>query len=471
MIKRTIQQMVEMMDGAFCTSLDQHIQIQGVSIDSRTVQLQNLFIPIKGDHFNGHQFVQKAIDLGAAATLWMEDEPSPPTEIPVIYVKDTLVAIQSLAREYRKQLKTKVIGITGSNGKTSTKDILASVLETQFKTQKTYGNLNNHLGVPLTILQLSSQTEMAVIEMGMSDLGEIELLSSIALPDVAIITNIGEAHLDQLKSRERIAQAKLEILSGLRHNGIFIYDGDEPLLQEAVRLQNLGDHAVTVGLQSSNSYYPSFISIEREGVSFALPAQRPVFHLPMLGKHQVLNALSAIAVCHYYGISNEQIQNGFLKAKITGGRNEIIKTPKYTVLNDSYKSNPSSLRVSLETLSTLHDYKKKIVVLGDMNGLGDDEVSLHEKAGAQLDPNKIDYVFTVGMLAEHIAKIAKKRFIEGRVSSYQSTQQEELIAQLREVAEANSIILIKGSRENKLDQLVDDLKDSRVSMREAVGVL
>ncbi|TCP69774.1 UDP-N-acetylmuramoyl-tripeptide--D-alanyl-D-alanine ligase [Baia soyae] len=469
MIKRTIHQIVEMLDGAFFSNLDQHVEIQGVSIDSRTVQSKNLFIPIKGEHFNGHEFVQKAIDLGATATLWMEGEPCPPTEIPVIYVKDTLVAIQTLAREYRKQLQTKVIGITGSNGKTSTKDILASLLETQFKTQKTFGNLNNHLGVPLTILQLEPETEMAVIEMGMSGLGEIELLSSIALPDVAIITNIGEAHLDQLKTRERIAQAKLEILSGLRHNGTFIYDGDEPLLQEAVQIQNLGDRAVTVGLKSSNSYYPFFISIEREGISFSLPVQRPIFYLPMLGKYQVLNALSAIAVCHYYGISNEQIRNGFLQAKITGGRNELIKTPKYTILNDSYKSNPSSLCVSLETLSTL-DYKKKIVVLGDMNGLGSDEVSLHEKVGEQLDPKHIDYVFTVGKLAEHIAKVAKGRFPEGRVTSYQSAEQGELIDQLKVIAETDSIILIKGSRENKLDIVVEELKDSSASTREAVEV-
>ncbi|SFX51611.1 UDP-N-acetylmuramoyl-tripeptide--D-alanyl-D-alanine ligase [Thermoactinomyces sp. DSM 45891] len=470
MIKRTIHQIVEMLDGAFCPILDQHIEIQGVSIDSRTVQSKNLFIPIKGEHFNGHEFVQKAIQMGAAATLWMEGEPSAPTEIPVIYVKDTLVAIQTLAREYRKQLQTKVIGITGSNGKTSTKDILASLLETQYKTQKTFGNLNNHLGVPLTILQLEPETEMAVIEMGMSGLGEIELLSSIALPDVAIITNIGEAHLDQLKSRERIAQAKLEILSGLEPNGIFIYDGDEPLLQEAVHRENLGDRAVTVGLKSSNSYRPFFISIEREGISFSLPVQRPIFYLPMLGKYQVLNALSAIAVCHHYGISNEQIRNGFLQAKITGGRNELIKTPKYTILNDSYKSNPSSLCVSLETLSTL-SYKKKIVVLGDMNGLGSDEVSLHEKVGAELDPKHIDYVFTVGKLAEHIAKVAKGHFPEGRVASYQSAEQEALIDQLRGIAETESIILIKGSRENKLDTLVEELKDSSAPMREAVEVL
>lgn len=189
--------------------------VKGVSIDSRHVQAGDLFIPFRGEQTNGHLYVEQAIENGAAASLWLKDEPHPPAHLPLLFVDDTTVALQQLARHYRSTMKAKVIGITGSNGKTSTKDIVSSLLSPYFKVEKTLGNLNNELGLPMTLLNMSEDTEIAVLEMGMSNFGEIEWLTNLARPDYAIITNIGEAHLQDLGSREGIAKAKIEIVEGL----------------------------------------------------------------------------------------------------------------------------------------------------------------------------------------------------------------------------------------------------------------
>src|SRR4051812_20476758 len=210
----------------------QDVTIHGVTIDSRKIQPGNLFIPFKGEHSDGHTYVEAALKSGAAAALWQRDVPNPPANLPILIVEDTLEAIQELARSYRNELDVKVVGITGSNGKTTVKDMTANLLALQYKVQKTEGNYNNHLGLPLTILSLEEDTEIAILEMGMSGKGEIEFLTKLARPHAVLITNIGESHLQDLGSREGIAQAKLEIIQGLEENGLIVYLGDEILLKE-----------------------------------------------------------------------------------------------------------------------------------------------------------------------------------------------------------------------------------------------
>lgn len=291
-----------MADGRLVADEFADVTISGVSTDTRTIQQGNLYVPLKGAKFNGHAFVQEAFAKGASAVLWSETEGNPPENAPVIVVDDTLRALQRLAHRYRRQLAVKVIGITGSNGKTTTKDMTAALLATSYKVQKTEGNLNNHIGVPLTLLRLAEDTEMAVVEMGMSNFGEIELLSNIAEPDAAIITNIGESHLQELGSREGIAQAKLEILSGLRKNGLFVYHGDEPLLTSRVSNLPLPEHVVTFGQEAKNDYYPNAVRMEAKGTTFTINQlpNRTLF-IPILGKHHVNNALAAIAVARFLG--------------------------------------------------------------------------------------------------------------------------------------------------------------------------
>ena len=236
MIIRSIDAIIRMLDADYIENADIEEKIQGVCIDSRKVVEGNLYIPIHGANNNGHAYVQQAIDNGARAVLWERREANPPKEIVIILVDDTTAALQQLAKAYRDQLNMKVVGVTGSNGKTSTKDILASVLAKHFITQKTLGNYNNEIGVPLTLLSLSENCEAAVVEMGMENLQELSFLTQIVRPDIAIISNVGTAHLENLGNMENIARAKMEITEGLGEHGLLIYNGDQQLLRNAAML-------------------------------------------------------------------------------------------------------------------------------------------------------------------------------------------------------------------------------------------
>lgn len=457
MIRRTLKEIETMMKGHDLKKESENISIQGVSIDSRQIKPGQLYVPIVGKRFNGHKFINDAIEKGATAAIWSKNEAIPSVDIPLILVDDTLSAIQRLAKSYREQLKAKIIGVTGSNGKTSTKDILAGILSTRYKTQKTFGNLNNHLGVPLTILELDEDCEMAVVEMGTSNLGEIELLTSIASLDVAIITNIGDVHLDELITRENIVNAKLEILKGLKSNGLFVCYGDNSILNNKIKNMNINYKTITFGQNSSNTYIPRLENSDEKGISFSLDKFHcPSFYLPMIGKHQMYNATAAITVARYYGISFEQIKDGLSNVEFTSMRNEIIHTKKYTILNDSYKSNPASLLAALETLYNMKNYSQRIAILGDMVGLGTDEIDMHMEIGAKIDPKQIDYLLTIGPLATHIANAARPRFRKNRVFSFNNKAQ--LIQKLKKLMDFEAIVLIKGSRMLKLEEIIEELQ-------------
>jgi len=302
---------------------------------------------------------------------------------------------------------------------------------------------------------------MAVIEMGTSNLGEIELLSTIASPDVAIITSIGEAHLDELITKENIVKAKLEILKGLKPNGLFVYYGDNQLLNEKIKDMDIRHKTITFGESSSNTYIPLLVSSDEKGITFSIDKfSCPTFYLPMLGKHQMFNATAAIAVARYFGVSFEHIQDGLLNVELTGMRNEIIRTEKYTIINDSYKSNPASLLAALDTLYGLKNYSQKIAVIGDMIGLGADEISMHREIGEIIDPEQIDYLLTIGPLAAHIAKTARTRFGKNRVFSYRNKTQ--LVQKLRKLISCESIVLIKGSRMLKLEEIIEELQSEDI---------
>jgi len=457
MITRTLQQIQEMAGGNGLAESYRDLVISGVSTDTRTMNNGNLYVPLKGERFNGHAFVKEAFAKGAVAALWARSEPNPPEDVPLVFVDDTLEALQRLASRYREQLPVKVIGITGSNGKTTTKDMTAAILSTQYKVQKTEGNLNNHIGLPLTLLRLEENTEVAVVEMGMSNFGEIELLSQLAKPDVAVITNIGESHLQELGSRDGIAKAKLEIVSGLKENGIFVYNGDEPLLTNRVRTMNLAQTMLTFGSGDNNNYFPVSVSIEADGTTFAVNEAPDVsLFIPILGRHHVYNALAAIAVARFLEVSWENIQSGFETLQVTKMRMEIIKGKDgLTIINDAYNASPTSMKAALQLLSELTGYEKKIAVLGDMLELGEKEVEFHEEIGQWIHPSKVDYVFTYGKLGERIAKAAELAFPKNHVKAYDS--KEALAADLANLVSPNDVILLKASRGMRLEQIVEHL--------------
>ena len=452
MIQCTLAEVESWVKGSGLEGKDKGKKIQGVTTDSRLVEEGNLFFPLVGDVFNGHEFVDKTIRMGASAVIWKENEPNPPKNIPVIFVKDTLVALQSLAKAYLHKVNPKVVGITGSNGKTTTKDLVAAVLETTYKVHKTKGNFNNHIGLPLTILAMNEDAEIAVLEMGMSGKGEIELLSTVSTPDVAVITNIGEAHLMDLGSREGIAEAKLEIVKGLKSDGLLIYQGDEPLLQD--RVASLSYATVTFGENSTNDYRPANVSQEINGTSFSI--NDSTYFIPVLGRHNVSNALAAYAVAKFFTVEDEAIRQGFLTCKITGGRLELLQSKNgVTVINDAYNASPTSMVAAIQLLEDLKGVNQKYVVLGDMLELGKDEREYHRQVGSSIKRDKINHIFTYGKLSQEIAIGAKQNRQAEFVHHFENKQ--ELIEQLQGMVKQNDIILVKASRGMKLEEVVNAL--------------
>lgn len=424
----------------------------GASKDTRTIKPGDLYIPIIGEVYDGHQFVEEALRKGAIASFWQEDHLPIPAHLPLIVVKDSLSALQSLARQYREIQNVKVIGVTGSNGKTTTKDLIASVLSAKYRVHKTEGNLNSQVGLPFVILHMEKDTEILVLEMGMSNRGEIERLSHTAKPDVAIITNIGESHLQQLGSRENIAEAKLEITAGLSEKGLLIYNGDEPLLE-----RNYPYRSLTFGKRKTSDLCLEQLKwTGRNGLEFTIHGSPTRFQIPLLGEHNVLNAIAAVAVGRECGLTDEDIAIGLRDAKVTGMRIEVIKGIKgMKILNDAYNASPTSMKAALQLLNELPGHETKIAVLGDMLELGDEEKKYHQEVGEQLDPSAIDWLCTYGSRGKWIAEGASRRFPQERILS--SLDKQEIIDFVSNLADANTVTLIKASRGMKLESVAQGL--------------
>jgi UDP-N-acetylmuramoyl-tripeptide--D-alanyl-D-alanine ligase len=457
MIKKSLGELSKMIQVENDLSAFQDVTIQGVCIDSRKIEKGNLFIPFKGENVDGHKFVEGAIESGAAASLWEKDVPNPPEGMPVIIVEDSLKALQNLSTAYRHELGIQVVGITGSNGKTTTKDMVANLLSLKFKVQKTQGNFNSHIGLPLTILDLEKGTEVAVLEMGMSGFGEIEQLSTIARPDAAIITNIGESHLQDLGSREGIAKAKLEIISGLKEDGLFVYYGEEPLLKERID-EDWTFKVETFGKGAENTLYPLEVKTTDSGSVFKVNADRDTeIVLPVLGEHNVMNALASMLIAKEMGIDYKEMPKAFQQLKLTQMRMEMMEGKRgEKILNDAYNASPTSMRAAINLLSGLQGYSKKILVAGDMLELGPREEEYHYEVGREVQKGKVDLVFTYGSLAKQIAKGAAVNIGAENVFSFGDKQ--ELSEKLGNVLEGGEILLFKASRGMKLEEVIEQLK-------------
>lgn len=452
MIKRTAKKIAEMVKGTLTDPAYENIVIQGVATDTRKLEKNQLFIPLTGENFNGHTFVGQAFENGVSAVLWNKSEPNPPQDQAVILVDDTLAALQELSKAYLQELGTRVIGVTGSNGKTTTKDMLHAVLQTQFRVHKTEGNFNNHIGLPLTVLSMPEDTEVAVLEMGMSGKGEIDLLTRLANPEAAVITNIGESHMQDLGSREGIAEAKLEITNGLKKDGILIYIGDEPLLNK----RSYSCRTKTFGADEGNDYQLEDVKQTEDGTHFSIKGIDKTFFIPVLGKHNVLNAIAAFAASIHFGITPDNAAKGLSGLKVTGMRLELLKSESgVSIINDAYNASPTSMKAAIELIESMEGYGKKMLVLGDMLELGDLEQEFHTECGAVINPAAIDYVFTYGKLGAFIAAGAHRHFDQERVSHFNNKT--ELLQAVAEKAEKGDLILFKASRGMKLEEIVKDL--------------
>jgi UDP-N-acetylmuramoyl-tripeptide--D-alanyl-D-alanine ligase len=452
-----------MIPGSRLLNADATVEISGVSKDTRTIQPGALYAPIIGERFDGHDFVGQAFSGGAAASLWQSDRPLPEAAAaegrPLLVVENVLAAVQQLANAYRRQTGVKVVGVTGSNGKSTTKEMIYAALAATFKSHKTDKNLNTEIGLPFTLLEMAEDTQVVVLEMGMRGRGQIAELAAIAEPDIAVITNVGEAHVELLGSREEIARAKTEILSGLKDGGLFVVNGDDPIVDRVLPEMPKPSQMATCrfGSKSTNDLYPLDIRIELGGSRFAAsdePGYR--YRIPLLGRHHVANALAAIAVAKHLGVACEAIAAGLAGLKLFGMRSEFTRLPGgATIFDDTYNASPLSTRAAIDLLRELTGFTRKAVVLGDMLELGETADLYHREIGGLLHPEEIAVVYTYGELARAIAEEADKRYPPGCVKSY--TDMERMSQDIAFELKAGDIVLLKGSRGMKLDQAVEYL--------------
>jgi len=459
MISINIKEAADILNAQCTGTYDSDKHIKGVSIDSRNVTENSLFIPIKGMTVNGHAFVKDAIKKGAAATLWNKDEPNPPHDIAVILVEDTVKGLQELSRYYRNKLNAKIVGVTGSNGKTSTKDITAAILSQKYKTQKTIGNYNTEIGVPFTLLSLDEDCETAVIEMGMEKKGEIEFLTDLVQPDIAILTSVSSVHIDNFPSIEDIAKAKLEIVKGIKDGGLFIYFGDDSLIEKTLRDTEIKEsiRRQTFGLNNNNTIWLKDFKQSLEGITISVSHEiLDELSIDMLGRHQALNAMAAILAALESGMNPEEIRSGLMNIEKTGLRNEIISINKCNILNDCYKSNPASVNAALDIFE-LFSSKKKIAVLGDMLGYREMSHDIHYSVGKNLSRHHIDELVTIGQEAKFIAKAARENTTIKTIVEFDT--KEEAALYLKKYIKEDCTILIKGSRFLKLEYIANKLKE------------
>lgn len=452
----TLKQIADWCGGKVSARFE-HLRVSRMQSDSRKVRSGDLFVALKGAKADGHDFAETAINHGAVAALVSR----PISEkLPSIEVEDTLRAYGEIAAGYRKLTGVKVVGITGSVGKTTTKEMTASVLEAAYHTAKTEGNHNNNLGLPMTIMDMPENTEVAVLEMGMNHSGEMEYLSSIARPDLAIITNIGTMHIEHLGTREGILQAKLEIMRGMPDDGAGVFNGDEPLLWN---IRAIGKHKkYYYGIENHACDVTATDIVELDdGVRFVVHGFGQQFELfvPMLGRHAVYNALAATTVGLLLGVKPEQIQARFSSFHNTGMRQKIYVKNGVTIIEDCYNAGPESTEAALDVLAGIKTDGRRIAVLGDMLELGNRSAAEHYRIG-RLAVGKADLLLTYG---EHSVRTLTGAITGGmnpKNTDHFDTH-EDMAHMLKMRVSEGDVVLFKGSRGMRMEKVLQLFLDDK----------
>ncbi|MDO5548201.1 MAG: UDP-N-acetylmuramoyl-tripeptide--D-alanyl-D-alanine ligase [Eubacteriales bacterium] len=428
---------------------DETVCITGISTDSRSIPEGALFLALCGERFDGHKFIGKAIENGAAAVVSSEEIDVP---VPVIRVEDTGRALLALAGGYRSLFHMPVVGITGSVGKTTTKEMTASVLREKYRTMYTQGNLNNEIGMPLTVFRMEDETEAAVLEMGMSDFQEISRMTAQAKPDIAVITNIGVSHIEFLGSREGICKAKLEILEGLRPGGTAILCGDEPLLWE--KRESLGVKTIYFGIENpACEVRAENIMLSDDCVQFTAKVFDRTFaaEIHTAGRHNVYNALAAAAVGAVLGLQDEEIAAGL--AAFTDLHQSVYRKDGFMVIDACYNASPDSVEASLDVLHELDVNGKRFAVLGGMRELGGYQDEGHRRCGRRAAVCA-DFLYALGDGAEQYREGAREAGMPDDAIRLFSTH-EEMAQALREAAKPGDALLFKGSRYWAMEKVLD----------------
>ncbi len=432
----------------------ENTEVTAVTTDSRKVTKGCLYVPFKGSRADGHDFIAQVMKDGALVTL-TEHAEGLPAGCPYILVDSTAEAIQKIAGFYRRALDVSVVGITGSVGKTSTKEMVAAVLSQKYRTLKTLGNFNNNLGLPLTIFRLTQEDEVAVLEMGISHFGEMEKLAETAQPDTMVITNIGTCHLEFLKDRDGVFQAKTECFDYVKLGGTVILNGEDDKLIQVKDVH--GRQPIFYGRSPRFRVYADNIrplGIRGIACTINLDEDSIDVTIPVAGEHQVLNALCAAAVGYTYGLTLEEIKAGIESLETLRGRFHIIENDHYTVIDDCYNANPMSMKASLDVLKDAAG--RKVAILGDMGELGNDEKMLHYGVGTYTAALPIDSYLIVGSLAKQIANGIRKENDSVHIAEYDTV--EELLADLKNQVKEKDTILVKASHFMQFDKIVDALK-------------
>ena len=428
-------------------------EVSGIAIDSRKIEAGWLFAATVGERVDGHSFIEGCYEKGCLCCL---GEKAPVLEDrSYIHVTSTFQALKDIAEYYRSTLSIPVVGITGSVGKTSTKEMIASVLGVKFNTLKTAGNFNNEVGLPLTVFNIREEHEAAVLEMGISDFGEMHRLSKIARPNLCVITNVGFCHLEFLGDRDGVLRAKSEIFDFAAKGAKAIVNGDDDKL---CTLKNRTDlDCTTFGMDASNDVYTKSVeNLGMEGLKceFSTPAGDFSAHIHIPGMHMVYNALAGTCVGLACGLTLEEIKSGIENAQTISGRNNIIHTENYVVMDDCYNANPVSMKASLDVLSSA--LGRKVAILGDMGELGADEKALHYGVGTHAAKKQIDLLLCVGNLAEEILKGSKAENPEMNALLFQT--KEELLEKLPELLNKGDSILVKASHFMQFEKIVKALE-------------
>lgn len=443
-------------NGTLLNTPDTEVEVSGVFHDTRKIKKGSLFVPIIAQR-DGHDFIQAAIDQGAATAFWSKDAKDAPVDFPVIHVEDTEKALRDFSIWYLNKVQPQVVGITGSNGKTTTKDMTAAVLATKYRTHQTAGNFNNQLGVPLTILAMPEDTEILVVEMGMSEPGEIEFLSKIAQPDLAAITMIGESHIEAFGSRAKIAEEKLGILEGLKAEGTLIYPENESLIKE--RLPNCLQ-TKTFGHSETADLYAVDMMEETEETRFSVvqkDGEKINFTLPVPGSYNVQNALLAILIGQAFDVSLEEAKIGLAQLELTKNRLEWLDGKNgIRLLNDAYNASPTSIQAVLRYFSEVVTPGEKIVVLGDVLELGALSKKMHEDLSSAIALKDFKAVFLYGPEMKYLyEKLADEADFE-KVSHFEGDKK-QLIEAIKAKAKSGDLVLFKSSNGTGLLDVVAEL--------------
>ncbi|MDD4601578.1 UDP-N-acetylmuramoyl-tripeptide--D-alanyl-D-alanine ligase [bioreactor metagenome] len=427
-------------------------QFSGVTTDTRKVRPGDLFIALQGERFDGHDFIPQAIQNGAVGiVISREENLSFDDNVAIIKVGNTLSALQNLARFHRQRFAIPVIAVTGSNGKTTTKDMIAAVLGSRFTILKTEANYNNEIGLPLTLLDLNLHHDVAIVEMGMRGLGQIKELTDIALPSIGVITNVGETHMELLGSLENIATAKAELVESLPKAGRAILNGDNAFVREMG--QKTDASVIFYGIADGCDVQGVNVKINENSMTISAKYLGEIAELfvPTVGRHNVYNVLAAVAVGLVLGLSFDEIRQGIRHFTGSAMRLSFETKGNYTIINDAYNASPLSMEAAVDTLAEIAK-GRKVVVLGDMLELGQVAVEAHQRIGRKVGNSGIEVVITVGEMAAYIAQEAR---VSGSNVVIACKNHEEAENALKQHLMPGDTVLLKGSRGMQMEKLLD----------------